>query len=101
MQFRPIDIMKTQEAAQIQQIEIQKLQHAQDQSNKNFQNMIRQEQYKPTQTSKSENDEYRYDAKEKGNNQYSGTGSRKKHNGKDKNKESKDQHKSGGIDIMI
>ena len=101
MQFRPIDIVKTQEAAQIQQIENQKLHFAKDQAGRNFQNAIIQEQYKPKQTTKSENDEYRYDAKKKGNNQNLGSGSKKKHNGKDDKKEQKDQHANGGIDILI
>lgn len=101
MSFRPIDIVKTQEVAQIKHIENQRLHHAQEQSGKDFQNMIQQEQHKTTEATKSENNEYRYDAKEKGNNQNNGSKEKKKNNGKEEKKESKDQHTNGGIDILI
>ncbi len=103
MQVRPIDIIKTQEVAQIKHMENQRMQTAQDQIGKNFQKMIHQEQNKPTQAAKSDNNEYRYDAKEKGNSEYKNLGGQKK--GKEKEeekekKESKDKH-TGGIDILI
>jgi hypothetical protein len=101
MSINPMDLMRTQEASQIKHIETQRTQQTQGQASQNFQNIIRQEQYKPTQAAKSDNKEYRYDAKEKGNNEYSGFGGKKKNkNQKEDNKTAKPA-KSGGIDILI
>jgi hypothetical protein len=69
--------------------------------NKNFQETIRKDQTKTVQTTKSENKEYRYDAKEKGNQSYTGSKSKKKEKEKVDQKESKKPGKSGGIDILI
>lgn len=101
MSINPIDIMRSQEAAQIKHVEIQRFQHAQDQAGKNFQNMIVQEQMKPTQADKSDNSEYRYDAKNKGNSEYKETGQKKNNKDKEDKNESKDHKKNGGIDILI
>lgn len=100
MSFNPIDIMRSQEATQIKQIEAQRSQYAQDQNERNFQNIVRQEQSKTTQTAKSDNKEYRYDAREKGNNQYKGSGSKNKNKKKDDKQDAKKQN-SGGIDLLI
>lgn len=100
MSINPMDLMRIQEASQIKHIETQRTQQAQGQASQSFQNIIRQEQYKPTQAAKSDNKEYRYDAKEKGNNEYSGSGGKKKKNQKEENKTAKPA-KSGGIDILI
>lgn len=70
MSFNPIDIVRTQEASQIRHMESQRAQHLQDQGIQNFQNLVRKEISKPKETVKTENNEYRYDAKEKGNNEY-------------------------------
>lgn len=102
MAFGPLDIVKTQEVTQIKQIENQRSQHTQDQISRNFQNIVQQEHTKPVQATKAENTEYRYDAKEKGNNQY--TNDKKKKNEDKKKKElnqSKEPPKAGGIDIFI
>jgi hypothetical protein len=99
MSINPIDIMRTQEAAQIKHIEIQRNQSAQEQVGRDFQNMVIQEQSKTTQTTKSDNNEYRYDAKEKGNNEYKGSG--RKNGKKEEKKETKEPKKNGGIDILI
>ncbi len=102
MPVGPIEIIRAQEATQIRHMDAQRAQHAQEQLNKNFQNMIQQEQTKPTQAAKSENTEYRYDAKEKGNNKYSGSGGKKKEKDESKaSKEAKGGTKSGGIDILV
>jgi hypothetical protein len=81
-------------------MESQRALHAQEQVGKNFQDMISQEHYKPTQAAKSDNTEYRYDAKEKGNNKYFSSG-KKKQNNEQKKKESDKPQKSGNIDILI
>jgi hypothetical protein len=97
-----IEIMNSQEATQIKHMESHRVQHAQEQQSKNFQNMITQEQYKPTEAAKSDNNEYRYDAKEKGNNKYNGSGGKKQ-----KKQEEKKETKPAGLqqgssfDILI
>jgi len=98
----PLDIMRTQEASQIKHMELQRTQHQQDQSSKSFQTTIEHDQNKPKETTKSDNPEYRYDAKEKGNNPY--YGSNKKKEKKEEKKDTKDTKqpgKSGGFDILI
>jgi hypothetical protein len=101
MPIRPIEIMKSQEASQIKHMDSQRAQHAQEQLSKNFQNMINQEHTKTIQTTKSDNLEYRYDAKEKGNNEFEGSSGKKKNKEQEDKKESKEPPKSGGFDILI
>jgi hypothetical protein len=101
MPVGPIEIIRAQEATQIKHMDAQRAQHAQEQLSTNFQNMIRKEQTKPNQTAKSENTEYRYDAKEKGNSQYSGSGGKSKKKEEKPSSEPKNGAKSGGIDILI
>ena len=106
MPVGPIEVIRAQEATQIRHVDAQKAQHAQEMISKNFQTMVEHEHDKPKEAAKAENNEYRYDAKEKGNNQYAGSGDKKKENKKDTNdtKNSKNTNstpKSGGIDILI
>lgn len=101
MTFNPLDVMRTQEATQLKHIEAQRFQHAQEQISKNFQTMVEREQIKPKETTKSDNPEYRYDAKEKGKNQYNGSGSNKKGKKEEEKKASKPASKSGGFDVLI
>jgi hypothetical protein len=103
MPVGPIEVIRAQEATQIRHMDAQRAQHAQEQISRNFQNMVQQEQSKPTETTKSENNQYRYDAKEKGNNQYKGSSGKreKKEESKDAPKKGLDKPKSGGIDILI
>ncbi len=100
MPIRPIEIMKSQEASQLKHLESHKIQHEQVQISKSFQNMITSERSKPTQAQKSENKEFRYDAKEKGRNSYSGTPGKKQEK-KEEKKPTEKPMKSGGIDIRI
>lgn len=100
MPINPIDILRTQEAAQFKHIESQRAQHAQDQINHNFQSVIEHEHDRPKEATKSDNSEYRYDAKQKGNNQYHGSKENKKEK-KEENKESKKPTRRGGFDILI
>lgn len=101
MAINPLDVMRAQEASQIKHIETQRTQHTQGQINQNFQDMVRQEQFKPTQAAKSDNNEYRYDAKEKGNNEYQNLGQKKKNKDKKEKDKSDKPPKSGGFDILI
>ncbi len=107
MPVGPIEVIRAQEATQIKHMDTQRAQHAQEQSSHNFQNMIQHEQRKPTEATKTDYKEYRYDAKEKGNNQY--TGNKGKQDKKEDNrsgskndsKNGKSSSRSGGIDILI
>jgi hypothetical protein len=103
MPIHPIDIVKSQEASQLKQMDHNKNMHEHTIISRNFQNTIRQEQTKTVQTAKSDNNDFRYDAKEKSKNSYFESGSKKKE--KDKKEENKknlkDPPKQGGIDILI
>lgn len=99
MSISRMDIMKTQEVSQLKHIENQRSQQAQAQIGKSFQTSIQQDMKKPTQASKSDTKEYRYDAKEKGNNQYKEPSNKKNHNKEEKGKSN--QKPTGGIDILI
>ena len=101
MPVGPIEVIRAQEATQIRHMDTQRAQHAQEQISRNFQNMVQQVQRKPVETAKTDNTQYRYDAKEKGNNQYKGGKQSKKENNKSDSKKGMDIPKSGGIDIRI
>lgn len=101
MDFKPIDVVKSQEVTQYKQYESHRTQQEQVQISKNFQNIIQQETSKTTQAFKSDNHEYRYDAKEKGNGSYSGSGSKKKKDTKENKTDISNPKKSGSIDIII
>ena len=101
MSISRIDIVKTQEVSQLKHIENLRTQNAHDQIEKSFETLIQQDKQKPTQATKSDNTEYRYDAKEKGNNQYKGSNDKKNHNEKEDNHKSKENPHKGGIDILI
>lgn len=100
MPIRPLDIMKSQEVSHYKQYESNRVQQQQAQLGKNFQNSIQKELRKPNEAMKSDHKDFRYDAKEKGNNQYFGSGNNKKQKKEDK-KESKPTERHGGIDILI
>ena len=91
---------KTQEASQIQHAHQQKQAHAQDQLGVQYQNNLHHDSQKTVKTVKSENNEYRYDAKEKGNGKF---GNQKK--GKQKKEEKENKKKKvipvSGFDIRI
>lgn len=104
MPIRPIEIVKSQEASQYKQMEASKNHHMQVQTDRSFQNMVREENTRPVQTMKSENKEFRYDAKEQGSNMYQNPQRRQKNrdDGQDKNKPGVPvNRKPGGIDILI
>lgn len=103
MPIRPIDIVKSHEASQYKQLQNQRMQQEQVQISKSFQNMIRSEASKPVETSKSDNKEFRYDAKEESRNSYKHSGSKKKKNQDKKKDKGSDTNRGrpGGIDILI
>ena len=98
-------IPKSQEASHVKQGELAKdasrqaeaMQHIENQANDNTQRTVRM--------SETENPEYRYDAKEKGNNSYSG----QEHKKGEEDREEEEKKKKGfnmtdhpgGIDIRI
>ncbi|HWT76786.1 MAG TPA: hypothetical protein VN258_18965 [Mobilitalea sp.] len=98
----PIDIMRSQEASQIKHMEIQRTQHLQEQASKSFQSMVENEHNKPKELTKSDNPEYRYDAKEKGNNQYTGSNNKRKEKKEEEKKDNKDaKSPRKGFDMLI
>lgn len=104
MPIRPIDVMKSQEVTHYKQIQSQKPQHEQVQISKNFQNLIQSEANRPVQTTKSENKEFRYDAKEEGRNSYKGNSGKDKRDKENNNKDKEFDNNTGrpgGIDILI
>lgn len=103
MPIRPIDIVKSHEASQYKHLQNQKIQQEQVQISKNFQNVIQSEASKPVETTKSENREFRYDAKEESKNSYSQRGDKRKQKKDKKNDKGlgNNRRRPGGIDILI
>ena len=66
MPIRPVDVLRSQEVSQIRHSETQRMASAQAQSSKNLQDEIQKESTRASETSKSDDTEYRYDSKEKG-----------------------------------
>lgn len=102
MPIRPIDIVKSHDASQYKHLQNQRLQHEQVQISKNFQNLIQAEAQRPVETTKSDNNEFRYDAKDESRNKYKGqNNSKKQQQDKSKNKGTDNKGRPGGIDILI
>ncbi|NLO10730.1 MAG: hypothetical protein GX129_12815 [Clostridiales bacterium] len=104
MPIRPIDVMKSQEVSQYKHIQSQKTQHEQVQISKSFHNLIESEANKPLQTTKSDNKEFRYDAKEESKNSYKGRGGKGKGDRENQNKDDESDNNTGrpgGIDILV
>lgn len=105
MAITPIEVAtmapKSQVIAPVHQHNVQKPVHDQLQFSQQFNQEIKQNSKQTVKTIKSENNEYRYDAKEKGNNSdnYKYSGKKKKAKEQEKGKASS-PHK-GGIDIRI
>ncbi|MDF2542238.1 MAG: hypothetical protein K0S47_1956 [Herbinix sp.] len=101
MPIKPIDVMKTIEVSHIKQIENQRSQQEQAQITSSMQDRIYHEQRKTIKSSQSENKEFRYDAKEKGNSSSSGNKKKKKDI---KNAQKQDTNKTvtpGSFDVLI
>jgi hypothetical protein len=103
MPITPIEIAsmapKSQEVTHYKVQESQRPMHEQALINSHIKNEIRHNNIQTVKTNQSENKEYRYDAKEKGNNSNTGSKQKKKQN----NKETapKDISRTGSIDIKI
>lgn len=97
MAIRPIDMLvmpnRSQEASQQQNANNAKQVHAQESLNAQFNTEIRHNSKQTVKMTKSENNEYRYDAKEKGNSSYQGS------QGKKKKQEASSQEKPKPIKI--
>lgn len=92
---------KTQEVTPYKQQEAQKPLNEQILIGQQLNNQIKKESQQTVRTIKGENKEYRYDAKEKGNNSYSGKKNNKSKKKKDNETAPKDNIRSGSIDIKI
>ena len=97
MAIRPIDMLvmpnRSQEASQHQNANNAKQAHAQGNINAQFSTEVRHNSEQTVKMTKSENNEYRYDAKEKGNSSYHGS------QGKKKKKEASSQEQPKQIKI--
>lgn len=101
MSVNRIDLAKLPEISQYKHMETQRQQHAHDAINQNFKNMVNQQHQKPQGTTKPENPELHYDAKEKGSNEYYSSGNKKKKGKNEDKKNPEEPRKSGGFDIKI
>lgn len=104
MPIRPIDMIsiapRSQEASQQHMGDQNKLAHAQENAAQQFSKHVKQNAEVVVQASKGEEKEYRYDAKEKGNGQYRGSGKKGKKQSKEEQKKSKSDKRSS-FDIRI
>ncbi|MDF2951111.1 MAG: hypothetical protein K0S18_694 [Anaerocolumna sp.] len=106
MPIKPIDIVtmapKSQEVSHFKHQESQKTLNEQAQLSNQFNSQIKHNNQQAVKTLKGDNQEYRYDAKEKGNNSYNQNKDKKK---KDKNDNSEPQSNAkispGSFDIKI
>jgi hypothetical protein len=101
MSLNPIDVMRSQEASQVRYHQSMKQQNEQIQISRNLQQTIQREKSKPNQTTKADDKEFRYDAKERGNNQYQGFSGKKKEKDDKNTKDEKKPSQHGGFDILI
>lgn len=103
MPITPIEMAsmapKSQEVSNYKHQESQKPMNDQILIHNKLNHDVKQNSQQTVKTNKGDNKEYRYDAKEKGNNSYSGSNSNKKK--KEESKEEKSKMKSGSIDIRI
>lgn len=103
MPITPIEIAsmapKSQEVTHYKHQESQKPLNEQIVINQQLNNNIKHDSRQTVKTLKGENKEYRYDAKEKGSNSYSGSKKNKKK--KEKAAAAKEKYRSGSIDIKI
>lgn len=106
MPIRPIDMIsiapRSQEAAQQQMSDHNRLMHANENAQQSFSKHVKDGAEVVIKSEKSEQHEYRYDAKEKGNGSYKGSGDKGKKKSKDKNgKKQEETIKQSNFDIKI
>lgn len=104
MPIRPIDMIsiapRSQEASQQHVGDQNKMAHAQENVAQQFSKHVKESAEIVVKSSKGEEKEYRYDAKEKGNGRYRGSGKKEKKQSKEEQKKSK-TGKESGFDIKI
>ena len=105
MAITPIEMIsmvpKSQEASYMKHSEAQKPNVQQQVMATKMNQDIKHNGSQPVPTKKSVNEEYRYDAKEKGNNNYQGNQKKKKDSKKEESGKDKNRSSFGGIDIRI
>ena len=105
MPIRPIDMIsvapRSQEASHQQINDQQRMTSAQENVVQQFGKHVRNSAEVVVQTSKGEQKEYRYDAKEKGNGKYSGESKKKKKRVDDKDTNKPKEIKLSNFDIKI
>lgn len=103
MPITPIEIAsmapKSQEVTSYKHQESQKPMNDQILIHDKLSHEVKHNSQQTVKMTKGDNKEYRYDAKEKGNNSYSGSNSKKKQ--KEESKDEKGTMKPGSIDIRI
>ncbi|WOO36560.1 hypothetical protein R2R35_22660 [Anaerocolumna sp. AGMB13020] len=103
MPITPIEVVtmapKSQEVSGYKHQESQKPINDQIVIHNKINSEIKHNSQQPVKASKGENKEYRYDAKEKGNNSFFGSKSKKQK--KEESKEETKKTRSGSIDIRI
>lgn len=92
---------KSQDASMVRHQQVQKPQNDQMHIQQQFNSEIKHNNQQTVKMQKSDNHEYRYDAKEKGNGSYSGSMKKKGEKDKKENKKSKQSTWTGSIDIRI
>lgn len=104
MPIRPIDIIMmpptSQEASMQKTAQIHRSEIAQEQINQLYKKEEKHNSSQTIETKKAENTEYRYDAKEKGNNTFYDQQKKKKKKQDEKPKDEKPTH-STGFDMKI
>ncbi len=97
-------VPKSQEASIVRQHEQNQNQAAQAGITSRIDSAIMQKSQQTVKTAESQKEDYRYDAKEKGNGTYEGNREKKKKDGKDEGKDEKSKDPSarpGGFDVRI
>ncbi len=92
---------KSQEASQFQHAHLQKQAHAQEQLGVQYNNLVQHNGQQIVKMTKSENNEYRYDAKEKGNGTFSGKKQGKREKKQDNTNTEKKEIRISAFDMKI
>lgn len=105
MAISPVEMIsmvpKSQEASYMKHSEVHKPITEQQVMATKMNQEIKHNSAQAVPTKKSVNQEYRYDAKEKGNNSYEGNKKKKKDSKKEESGNEKNRSSFGGIDIRI
>lgn len=94
-------VPKSQEASGVRQSQHTQGQNQQQGIVNHINSEIMQNSMKPVKANEAEKENYRYDAKEKGNGGYSGNGKKKKKGNESEKKEDEHVFKRNGFDVRI